>query len=439
MLKKVYRKDLAEGMRFSANVFFDDGANMLVAKGVPLKARELDALDRWKIPYVLTAGSVVTGDFPVSDSVDEVVDLEEVDCEAEAVVDEIEKEPAPAHVKQFSSGQEKKKTSDALKETPAIDELAFTSEQILKLPAVLVQDSVYEAYTGLITELDAIYSQLKEGSEGKSRAIDRLATNLLALIQTNRSEVVGFILGGEIVDMDLAKSSVNTAILSTIIATHLEFPRHRIMQVAIAALLHDVGMLRVPDAIVRKEGKLDDGELYAMRSHANYGYKIIVNDLLYPDEVGKAAMHHHERWDGTGYPAGLAGDRIELIARIISVADAFEAMVSPRSLRDSMVGYLAMKNLLSDNCRRFDPEVIKAMIQCMGIFPIGSLVLLNNSAIARVVESHREAPLRPVLRILVDEFGTLFPQNEGELIDLLVNRNLFIARAIDTAEYRSIA
>lgn len=428
MLKKVNRKELAEGMRFSANVFFDDGENMLVAKGVPIKMRELAALDRWNIQYVLTAGSVMSGDEIDNDTVDEVLEVEEL-------VEEAEEDPEPVH----AEAVQKKNTTPVVNEEPSLDDLNFTSEQILKLPSVLVQTSVYESYKSLITDLDGIFSEIKDGSEVKSRSIDRLAANLLGLIQTDRSEVVGFILGGEILEMELAKSSVNTAILSTIIASHLEFPRHRLLQVATAALLHDVGMLRVSDAIIRKEGKLDDGEMYSMRSHANYGYKIIVNDLMYPDEVGKAAIQHHERWDGDGYPSGLSGDRIELIARIISVTDAFEAMVSPRSWRDSMVGYQAMKNLLSDNSRRFDPDIIKAMIQCMGIYPVGSLVLLNNSSIARVVESHREAPLRPVIRILVDEFGTPYPQNEGDLVDLLLNKNMFIARAIDSAEYRSIA
>jgi len=91
---------------------------------------------------------------------------------------------------------------------------------------------------------------------------------------------------------------------------------------------------------------------------------------------------------------------------------------------------------LSDNARRFDPDIIKAMIQSMGIYPVGSIVLMNNSVIARVIESHKEAPLRPIIQVLIDEFAKPYTQNEGEIIDLLVNRTLFIARAIDVSEYK---
>ena len=132
----------------------------------------------------------------------------------------------------------------------------------------------------------------------------------------------------------------------------------------------------------------------------------------------------------------MAGQDIDIGARIISVADAFEAMVSPKAWRDSLVGYQAMKNLLSDNARRFDPDIIRAMIQSMGIYPIGSIILMNNSVIARVIETHQEAPLRPKIRVLIDEFAKPYTQNEGEIIDLLTNRNLFIARAIDPSEYQ---
>jgi hypothetical protein len=93
-----------------------------------------------------------------------------------------------------------------------------------------------------------------------------------------------------------------------------------------------------------------------------------------------------------------------------------------------------MKTLISDNQRRFDPEVIGAFIRSMGIYPLGSTVLLNNSAIARVVETHPDAPLRPKLRIIVDEFGKRYQGEEGDVVDLVSERSLFIARALDPKE-----
>ncbi|HNQ96639.1 MAG TPA: HD-GYP domain-containing protein [Treponemataceae bacterium] len=430
MLKKVYRNELSEGMRFSAPVFFDDGENMLVSKGTPIKERELKALDRWKIQYVLTAGNPLSPDQDLD--VDDPSELDELED-----LDEIEEPDSfaggPSHSAATAVAQPAVRS---MHETPEIDTLEYTSEQILKLPAVLENHGLYQEYSTLIEELDQVFTNIREQKEIKSRAIDKIVNDLITLIQKDRSGILGFILGGDVREMVSAKCAVNTAILSVIIAEQLSLPRHRLLQVATGALLHDVGMLRIPDSIINKDGKLDDNEQQIMRSHTFYGYKFIVNELLYADEVGKAAVQHHERWDGEGYPARLAGPNIDIGGRIVSVADAFEAMVSPKAWRDSMVGYKAMKNLLSDNARRFDPDIIKAMIQSMGIYPVGSIVLMNNSVIARVVDTNRDAPLRPKIRVLIDEFARPYTQNEGELIDLTGNHTLFIARAIDPSEYQ---
>jgi len=431
MLKKVSRNEIMAGMRFSAPVFFDDGENMLVAKAVPIKERELKALDRWKIGYVLTAGTVLSGDVvSTNDEPEEIEEIEELD----ELIDE-SPEPSVKTTVNPSVKPPAKKESD-MSEDPSIDGFEYTSEQILKLPAVLENNNLYKTYRDLILALDVVFNDISRQNEIKTRAIDKIVTDLVSILQSQRSGIVGFILGGEIIEMELAKNSINTAILAIIIGEHMGLPRHRLLQVATGALLHDVGMLKIPESILGKEGKLDDGEMQAMKSHTFYGYKLIVNEFLYADEVGKAAAQHHERWDGEGYPARLAGQNIDIGARIISVADAFEAMVSPKAWRDQMVGYQAMKNLLSDNARRFDPDIIKAMIQSMGIYPVGSIVLMNNSVIARVIESHKEAPLRPIIQVLIDEFAKPYTQNEGEIIDLLVNRTLFIARAIDVSEYK---
>ena len=429
MLKKVNRNEIEAGMRFSAPVFFDDGENMLVAKAVPIKERELRALDRWKIGYVLTAGTLLSSDAVVSS--DEAEEIEELD-ELDELVDDSPAQPVKAAFNPPVKPPAKKNIS----ESPEIDGFEYTSEQILKLPAVLENNNLYKTYRDLILSLDVVFKDIAAQNEIKNRSIDKIVSDLFSILQTQRSGIVGFILGGEIIEMELAKNSINTAILSIIIGEHMGLPRHRLLQVATGALLHDVGMLKVPESILGKEGKLDDGEMQAMKAHTFYGYKLIVNELLYADEVGKAAAQHHERWDGEGYPARLSGQNIDIGARIISVADAFEAMVSPKAWRDQMVGYQAMKNLLSDNARRFDPDIIKAMIQSMGIYPVGSIVLMNNSVIARVIESHKEAPLRPIIQVLIDEFAKPYTQNEGEIIDLLVNRTLFIARAIDVSEYK---
>jgi HD-GYP domain-containing protein (c-di-GMP phosphodiesterase class II) len=241
-------------------------------------------------------------------------------------------------------------------------------------------------------------------------------------------------LGGDVSGYELAKSSINTAILSALIAMELKQPYIRVMQVVTGALLHDVGMLRLPKELVNKKGGLSAEELEKMHTHPLYTYKIISNELHYPKEISTIALQHHENWDGEGYPGKLIGQAIDMGARIVSVADAFEAMVSQKSYRNSMIGYQAMKNLLSDNSRRFDPDVLKAFVRIMGIYPIGSIILLNNKAYGRITDVHSDAPLRPKIQLLIDASGNALAQDKQVSIDLLNDKHLFITRAVDPKE-----
>ena len=99
-----------------------------------------------------------------------------------------------------------------------------------------------------------------------------------------------------------------------------------------------------------------------------------------------------------------------------------------------MIGYAAMRAILSDNERRFDPDILKVFIRTMGIYPIGSIVLLNNSCIGRVVDVNSAYPLRPRVKIMIDQNGREFHRDEGDVVDLSAEQELFIARAVDPQE-----
>ena len=283
----------------------------------------------------------------------------------------------------------------------------------------------HRTYLELIEQLGEICEKIEANLTVKAGTINGIAERLQQAVSEQRQSFVSFILGGEVNGHILAKGLINSAILSALIAIEMKLENDKILNMIIGALLHDVGMLRIPREIVEKRGGLSPKELQRIQSHTLYTYKIVNGELGYPEDVGAIALQHHERWDGEGYPMRLSGQTIDLEARIVSVADAFEAMVSKKPYRNSMIGYQAMKNLLSDNLRRFDPDVTKAFIQIMGIYPIGSIVLLSNGAMARVEEVQTTAPLRPKIRIL---------ENDGELTDLLVEKSLFITKAVDPKE-----
>ena len=395
-------KNLAEGTVFSEPVFIE-GNNLLVPAGVPIRKKDIARLNSWGIESVETEGAALA-----------------VFTAAE------EKAATMAAVK----GADK---SPSAEEAGSSDAETQTSSPIT-LSAVQEGSESYRSYMELIKRLAEVCENIASGVAVEARSIDNITGRLLQAVRDQRNSYIGFILGGEIKGFDMAKNLVNTAILSALIAIELKLPNHKVLQVVTGALLHDVGMLRLPKDLVEKKGSLSPAELQRIQSHTLYTYKIVNKELLYPEDVGLIVLQHHERWDGEGYPRRLAGKAIDMGARIVSVSDAFEAMVSEKPYRNPMMGYQAMKNLLSDNLRRFDPDVIKAFIQTMGIYPIGSIVLLNNGAMGRVVDVQATAPLRPRIRILADEFGKIFKQDEGELVDLLVEKSLFIARAVNPKE-----
>ena len=165
----------------------------------------------------------------------------------------------------------------------------------------------------------------------------------------------------------LALSSVNCAILSLVTGLNLKLDEGKLHSLVLGALLHDIGMLRIPDAILNKSGDLKEDELKTVYTHTVHSYTSITKELGYPEEIGLIALQHHERWDGKGYPHQIAGDQIYLLARIVSLTDSFEAMVRDKPYRDSMIGYTAMRQILNDNSRRFDSNIVKVFLKGMGI------------------------------------------------------------------------
>jgi HD-GYP domain-containing protein (c-di-GMP phosphodiesterase class II) len=198
-------------------------------------------------------------------------------------------------------------------------------------------------------------------------------------------------------------------------------------------------MTRIPKKILEKSGELSADEKQRIKTHPIYTYRVITRDLGYSDEVGKTALYHHERWDGKGYPKGLSGKNIPLTARILSVVDAYEAMVNERPYRSPMIGYRAMRQILNDNSRSYDSDILKIFLKSMGIYPVGSIVILNDGSVAQVRRNRREVPLRPVVQLLVRGDGTRLPKEKQEEIDLFNNSRYFIARAVSPGEMNRLS
>jgi HD-GYP domain-containing protein (c-di-GMP phosphodiesterase class II) len=306
--------------------------------------------------------------------------------------------------------------------------------QFFLLPETPENREVHRLYISLIDELDIVFTDIIDNNHIDTRAIDMIVDRLFRAVREHQGTLISYVLGGGVSGRVFARSAVNTAILSDLIVMEFKSLNQKSLQIVTGALLHDVGMLRLPRKLLDTREKLSEAELRQIQTHPTTSYKIVCKELLYPQGIGMVALQHHEHWDGTGYPQGLAGTKIDAGARIVSVADAFEAMVNKKPYRDSMIGYQAMKNLLADNSRCFDPAVLKAFIKTMGIYPIGSFVLLSNGAIARITEVRMDAPMRPKVCLVGSESGKAQSGDNKIFLDLLNEKKLFIVRALDPRE-----
>jgi HD-GYP domain-containing protein (c-di-GMP phosphodiesterase class II) len=146
-------------------------------------------------------------------------------------------------------------------------------------------------------------------------------------------------------------------------AAELGFLPEQVERVRLTALLHDVGKIGVSDAVLRKPGKLTDNDWEEMPRHPEIGARLLPGDAL--SDIRAWVIAHHERPDGKGYPRGLVADMIALEARILAVADAYEAMIADRPYRPGMPANAARGELLRCSGTQFDPEVVRAFVRCL--------------------------------------------------------------------------
>ena len=162
-------------------------------------------------------------------------------------------------------------------------------------------------------------------------------------------------------DINTGVHSTRLAEWALRVARKLNIPEGHLYQVEVAALLHDIGKIGVPDAILKKAGPLSPEERALINRHPEYSWSIL---RLFPglEEASLYALHHHENFDGTGYPAGLKGDDIPLVSRIVAVIDAYDAMVSNRCYRKGLPPAEAIRRLLESGGSQFDSRVVQTFI-----------------------------------------------------------------------------
>lgn len=198
---------------------------------------------------------------------------------------------------------------------------------------------------------------------------------------------------------------VNAAWTALSMGAELGYSKEKNVLLGVAALLHDIGMSKIPQAILNKKEKLSFDEYELVRQHPDEGKKIVSAIAGVSDEVVAGVYQEHERENGSGYPEGRRGAQIHEFAKIIGLADVFEAMTHPRPYRTVISPYEAIMELVEMKNRLFPDRLIKVFINQFTFYPVGSYVQLNTGEVGEVIKVLRNFPTRPTLQILVDKEG----------------------------------
>lgn len=226
----------------------------------------------------------------------------------------------------------------------------------------------------------------------------------------------------------LVNKGVNVAVFAIFMGDNLGLPKGRLVELGLAALLHDIGKVRVPEEILFKESTLNEPEQAILQKYPQDSFEILLGLGPKYRYLAECALHVNERLDGSGFPQGLEGDAINPYARIIGILELYEAMTHNRPQRKKFSHFEAVKEIIKTKKSAYQRELLKAFLETFGIFPLHCLVKLNSGAIGRVIQTYEDQPLRPKVEIIVDaqQRTVKVPRT----IDLREQQVLYIADAL---------
>ncbi|OPJ64922.1 HD-GYP domain-containing protein [Clostridium chromiireducens] len=266
---------------------------------------------------------------------------------------------------------------------------------------------------------------IKEYSKQEKKyfnSINKIADELLENVLSNKNVLLSLV---DIKSMDNYTYShcVNVAVISLILGISLNLSKRNLTYLCIGALIHDIGKSFIPREVLQKPGKLTPEEFDIIKNHSRYGYNFLNRFFTLSAHIKLIVLQHHERFDGLGYPNGINGKEISYLARIVSIADVYDALTSDRPYKRAMCPSDALEYLMSNAGTLFDYDMISVFCKIVIPFPQGTIVSLSNGDIGVVEETLPNFPLRPVVKILKSNL----PNKVGSKINLVDNLSVVIS------------
>jgi HD-GYP domain-containing protein (c-di-GMP phosphodiesterase class II) len=266
------------------------------------------------------------------------------------------------------------------------------------------EQSVQTSFESLSVTGELDPAPLMEATASMTRSIERNPDAMMLLFRIKQKGGTAF------------NRAVDTSILMITFGRFLQFPGERLERLGLAGLLLDVGMLALPDEILQKTNTLSEEEYEIAKSHVMHSVEIIRAASGLPEGLDEIVLQHHEREDGSGYPQGLSGRNISIDGAIAGLVDSYSAITSKRTFANQESPSNALNKLYKLRGKLFQDALVEQFIQCLGIYPVGSMVELNTGEIAIVIAQNLVRRLQPRVMVVLDR--SLKPLQTQLILDL---------------------
>jgi HD-GYP domain-containing protein (c-di-GMP phosphodiesterase class II) len=348
-MNSIALKDLKPKLFFSKPLFLDDGF-VLLAPETPVDEGLIKRLTQWEFRETRTAG---------------------------IILDEAAKDDSGA------AGVETQESS-------VVPDGSGDKERIESILAFYSDFTVYMEglYTRYVTKTELDYKALIERMKGLCQVLaenKRFVLRAQSLAPQHKNYLVSH--------------AVRTSIYSIILGSTIKLPQFKLIELGAAAALHEIGMVRLPPQLYMAGRALSPQERKSITAHPVLGYNLLKEKQV-PLAVCLAALEHHERVNGSGYPRALTADKISLYSKIIMVACSFDAVTANRPYKEAKDGYSGMVDILKNEGKQYDDLVIRALVYSLSIYPIGTQVMLTSGKSAVVVDVNPDNPRYPIVQVI---------------------------------------
>ena len=263
-----------------------------------------------------------------------------------------------------------------------------------------VYNRVKNDYHAYMSYIHSVYTQYATNKVFNNDEIQQKVTELCALIKENKSYILRIMSTPESMDKNfLVSHGMRSTIVALTIGLQLRLPEDKLVELGVACILHEIGMILLPPQIYMADKPLSPPEKLMMNTHPIVSFNILKRgNFSLPIQI--AVLQHHERMNGTGYPKHLEGDKISLYARILAIACSYEAITAPREYKEERTTFEALIEMLRNSNRQYDDTVTKALLYSISLYPIGVYVYLSNGKIAQVVDVIPGQPKMPYVQLL---------------------------------------